>query len=61
MTTIAVTDHMDLPEDTVPLVRTALDDDSDLVGVSCTAKGAGSLFAEAVLATVGHPSRTQNM
>ncbi|MEU1600214.1 hypothetical protein ABZ468_47560 [Streptomyces sp. NPDC005708] len=60
MTTIAVTGHMDLTEDSVPLVRTALDellkqyaDDSELVGVSCIAKGADSLFAEAVLAVGG--------
>ncbi|MEU1343431.1 hypothetical protein [Streptomyces sp. NPDC005827] len=60
MTTIAVTGHMDLTEDSIPLVRTALDDllkqyaeDGDLVGVSCIAKGADSLFAEAVLAAGG--------
>ncbi|MFF7369372.1 hypothetical protein [Streptomyces tricolor] len=60
MTTIAVTGHMDLTEDTVPLVRTALEDllkqyadDGGLVGVSCIAKGADSLFAEAVLAAGG--------
>ncbi|MFG1665057.1 hypothetical protein [Streptomyces sp. Y7] len=60
MTTIAVTGHMDLTEDSIPLVRTALDDllkqyaeDSDLVGVSCIAKGSDSLFAEAVLAAGG--------
>ncbi|MEU2772098.1 hypothetical protein ABZ646_04035 [Streptomyces sp. NPDC007162] len=58
MTTIAVTGHMDLTEDSIPLVRTALDDllkqyADDLVGVSCIAKGADSLFAEAVLAAGG--------
>ncbi|CAM5400619.1 hypothetical protein [Streptomyces fumanus] len=60
MTTIAVTGHMDLTEDTVPLVRAALDDllkpyadGGDLVGVSCIAKGADSLFSEAVLAAGG--------
>jgi hypothetical protein len=60
VTTIAVTGYMDLTEDTVPLVRAALDDllgpyadGSDLVGVSCIAKGADSLFAEAVLAAGG--------
>ncbi|MDO0932670.1 hypothetical protein QQY66_13560 [Streptomyces sp. DG2A-72] len=60
MTTIAVTGHMDLTEDSVPLVRIALDDllkqyadDGGLVGVSCIAKGADSLFAEAVLAAGG--------
>jgi hypothetical protein len=61
VTTIAVTGHMDLTEDSIPVVRTALDDllkqyadDGDLVGVSCIAKGADSLFAEAVLAAGGH-------
>ncbi|WP_416976417.1 hypothetical protein [Streptomyces sp. T028] len=60
MTTIAVTGHMDLTEDTIPLIRTALDDllkqyakNGDLVGVSCIAKGSDSLFAEAVLAAGG--------
>ncbi|MFG2556937.1 hypothetical protein [Streptomyces sp. NPDC048581] len=60
MTTIAVTGHMDLTEDSVPLVRAALDDlirryadDGGLIGVSCIAKGADSLFAEAVLAARG--------
>ncbi|MFH8899593.1 hypothetical protein ACH4HG_24810 [Streptomyces coeruleorubidus] len=60
MTTLAVTGHMDLTEDSVPLVRTALDDllerravADELVGVSCIAKGADSLFAEAVLAFGG--------
>ncbi|MEU6241149.1 hypothetical protein [Streptomyces sp. NPDC047024] len=56
MTTIAVTGHMDLTEASVPLVRDALRvalkpyaADGALVGVSCIAKGADSLFAEAVL------------
>lgn len=59
MTTIAVTGHMDLTEDTVPLVRTELDtllagyDAEQLTGLSCIAKGADSLFAEAVLAAGG--------
>ncbi|MFI7504469.1 hypothetical protein ACIBVL_39525 [Streptomyces sp. NPDC049687] len=60
MTTIAVTGHMDLTESTVPLVRAALDDllrrhtgTGDLVGVSCLARGADRLFAEAVLAAGG--------
>jgi hypothetical protein len=60
VTIIAVTGHMDLTGDTVPLVRAALDDllkpyadGGDLVGVSCIAKGADSLFAEAVLAAGG--------
>ncbi|MGW4234427.1 hypothetical protein ACWEF9_35030 [Streptomyces sp. NPDC004980] len=56
MTTIAVTGHMDLPQDSVPLVRDALDArlkqfaDGDLVGISCIARRSDSLFAEAVLA-----------
>lgn len=60
MTTIAVTGHMDLTENSTPLVRTALDDllkqyadDGQFAGVSCIAKGADSLFAEAVLAADG--------
>ncbi|WP_411142580.1 hypothetical protein [Streptomyces sp. x-80] len=59
MTTIAVTGHMDLTEDSVPLVRQALEQllqqraDDTLVGVSCIARGSDSLFAEAVLAAGG--------
>ncbi|WTO36586.1 hypothetical protein OG399_20465 [Streptomyces achromogenes] len=60
MMTIAVTGHMDLTEDTIPLVRAALDDllkpyadGGDLLGISCIAKGADSLFAEAVLRAGG--------
>lgn len=55
MTTLAVTGHMDLTDDTVPLVRNALrallarHAGSDLIGVSCIARGSDSLFAEAVL------------
>ncbi|MDX3642561.1 hypothetical protein [Streptomyces sp. MB09-02B] len=60
-TTIAVTGHLDLTEATVPLVRAALDgllkpyggDGDPLVGVSCIAKGADTVFAEAVLAAGG--------
>jgi hypothetical protein len=50
---------MDLTEDSVPLVRAALDDlvrryvDGGLVGVSCIAAGADALFAEAVLGVGG--------
>jgi hypothetical protein len=54
---------MDLTEDSIPLVRTALDellkqyaDHGELVGVSCIAKGADSLFAEAILAAGGRLS-----
>ncbi|MEU1792495.1 hypothetical protein ABZ553_42770 [Streptomyces sparsogenes] len=59
MTTIAVTGHMDLTDESVPLVRAELDkalaayDPASLVGVSCIAKGSDSLFAEAVLAAGG--------
>ncbi|MEU1665759.1 hypothetical protein ABZ547_19510 [Streptomyces sparsogenes] len=59
MTTIAVTGHMDLTEDSVPLVRAELDkilaayEPAGLVGVSCIARGSDSLFAEAVLAVGG--------
>ncbi|WP_434592063.1 hypothetical protein [Streptomyces sp. A5-4] len=59
MTTIAVTGHTDLTEGSVLLVRAALTkllkqyDAGDLVGVSCIARGADSLFAEAVLAAGG--------
>ncbi|WP_063729803.1 hypothetical protein [Streptomyces sp. RTd22] len=59
MTTIAVTGHMDLTDESVPLVRAELDkvlaayESSRLVGVSCIAKGSDSLFAEAVLAVGG--------
>ncbi|MDT0548016.1 MULTISPECIES: hypothetical protein [Streptomyces] len=59
MTTIAVTGHMDLTEDSVPLVRKELDrilaayEPSDLVGVSCIARGSDSVFADAVLAVGG--------
>ncbi|MFJ6843077.1 hypothetical protein ACIQRE_10445 [Streptomyces griseoluteus] len=55
MTTIGVTGHMDLTEESAPLVRAALDEllaayePGGLVGVSCIAAGADSLFAEAVL------------
>lgn len=56
MTTLAVTGHMDLAEDSVPLVRDALREvlkpyaaEGSLVGVSCIAKGSDSLFAEVVL------------
>jgi len=59
MTTIAVTGHMDLTDESVPLVRAELDkvlasyEPSGLVGVSCIAKGSDSLFAEAILAAGG--------
>ncbi|MGW1144858.1 hypothetical protein ACWD6I_07320 [Streptomyces sp. NPDC002454] len=59
MITFAVTGHMDLSDDTVPLVRAALWDllaaraGGDLIGISCIARGADSVFAEAVLAAGG--------
>lgn len=60
MTTIAVTGHIDLTAETAVLVRAALDEllrrhagDGELVGVSCLARGADTLFAEAVLAVGG--------
>ncbi|WP_431983030.1 hypothetical protein [Streptomyces qinglanensis] len=59
MTTLAVTGHMDLTDEAVPLVRDALDkvladsESTELVGVSCIAKGSDSLFADAVLAVGG--------
>ncbi|MBW1600927.1 hypothetical protein JJV70_02175 [Streptomyces sp. JJ66] len=55
MTTLAVTGHMDLTDDTVPLVKEALrklladHQGGELVGLSCIAKGSDSLFAEALL------------
>ncbi|KPC84553.1 MULTISPECIES: hypothetical protein [Streptomyces] len=58
MTTLAVTGHTDLTEETVPLVRAALREllhpySEDLTGVSCIAAGAESLFAEEVSAMGG--------
>jgi hypothetical protein len=59
MPTLAVTGHMDLTETTVPLVGAALrglltaSPPAELVGVSCLAAGADTLFAEAVLETGG--------
>lgn len=55
---IAVTGHMDLTDDTVQLVRTALRDllrkhHEDLTGVSCIAAGADAIFGEAVLEAGG--------
>ena len=56
MTVLAVTGHMDLSEASVPLVRAALREilaevaaQGPLTGLSCIARGADSLFAEAVL------------
>lgn len=59
MTRIAVTGHMNLSPATVPLVRDALDTlllphaGGGLTGLSCLARGADSLFADAVLQAGG--------
>ncbi|MEW1723358.1 hypothetical protein [Streptomyces sp. NPDC093109] len=58
MTTLAVTGHMDLTEESVPLVRAAPREAlepyrEDLTGVSCIAAGADTLFAEEVIAVGG--------
>ncbi|MFJ1928158.1 MULTISPECIES: hypothetical protein [unclassified Streptomyces] len=58
MTTLAVTGHMDLTDQSVPLVRAALREllsaySEDLTGISCIAAGADSLFAEEVTALGG--------
>lgn len=59
MTIFAVTGHMDLTEETVPLITEALSalfSDSagnHLTGISCIAQGADTLFAEAVLRAKG--------
>ena len=58
MTTIAVTGHMDLTDTSAGLVRKALVEllsgyADGLIGVSCIARGADSLFAEAVLEVGG--------
>ncbi|MFD3956238.1 MULTISPECIES: hypothetical protein [Streptomyces] len=58
MTTLAVTGHMDLTDESVPLVRAALrkllaEYSDDLTGVSCIAAGSDSLFAEEVTAIGG--------
>jgi hypothetical protein len=54
MTTIAVTGHMDISEDSIPRIKDALlklfsQYTGDLIGVSCIARGADTLFAEAIL------------
>ncbi|WP_405749089.1 hypothetical protein OHA19_01275 [Streptomyces sp. NBC_00012] len=58
MTTLAVTGHMDLTDESVPLVRAALRNllaeySDDLTGVSCIAAGSDTLFAEEVTAVCG--------
>lgn len=56
MTRIGVTGHMNLTADSVPLVYTEIarllsdsGDPAELIGVSCIARGADSVFAQAVL------------
>ncbi|MFC5718688.1 hypothetical protein ACFP1Z_00650 [Streptomyces gamaensis] len=59
MTAIAVTGHMDLTDSTVELVWSALRElirqhaDGQLVGISCLARGADSLFADLILEASG--------
>jgi hypothetical protein len=56
MPRIAVTGHMNLASGTIALVRTAIDtelnqftDDEELIGISCLARGADSIFAAVIL------------
>ncbi|MEU0542926.1 hypothetical protein ABZ319_23945 [Nocardia sp. NPDC005978] len=56
MTRIAVTGHMNITADSVPLIYSeirrilaAAGDGANLVGISCIARGADSVFAQAVL------------
>ncbi len=59
MPRIAVTGHMNLTPDTIPVIRTAVRealnayDPKDLVGVSCIARGADAIFAEEVVGLGG--------
>jgi hypothetical protein len=59
VTTIAATGHMDLADDSVELVRASLRKTlnryagDELVGLSCIARGADSLFAEELLEAGG--------
>lgn len=59
MTVVGVTGHSDLTEPTLALVRTALDEElghhtgTDLTGLTCLARGADQVFADAVLAVGG--------
>jgi hypothetical protein len=52
---IGVTGHMDLTDDTIPLVAYALHEtlkpyaDGNLTGVSCLARGADSIFAQVII------------
>lgn len=55
MPRVAITGHMNLTADSLPLVRKAIDAElasytgQELIGLSCIARGADSLFACAVL------------
>ena len=59
MPRIAITGHMNLTTDSVPLVYRAIIDvlapyaDDELTGISCIARGADSTFAQAVLDVSG--------
>ncbi|WNI25008.1 hypothetical protein [Streptomyces sp. ITFR-16] len=58
MTTLAVTGHLNLSEESVPLVRAALRTliagyGDGLTGMSCMAAGADTLFAEEITAAGG--------
>lgn len=62
MVTVAVTGHMDLADEAVEPVRAAIREtllalcDDTLIGRSCLARGADTLFAEEVLAIGGRLS-----
>lgn len=56
LTRVGITGHMDLSDDTIPLITQALRERlkplatrGDLQGISCIAAGADSIFAEVVL------------
>lgn len=59
MTRLAVTGHRGLPEPTARIIATALDSEiaqratPDLIGLTCLADGADTLFAHAILAHGG--------
>ncbi|WP_125778400.1 hypothetical protein [Antribacter gilvus] len=59
MTVVGITGHTDLTEPTLVLVRQALDaelsqyEGADLTGITCLARGADQLFADAILALGG--------
>jgi hypothetical protein len=59
MPRIAITGHMNLTEETAQLIKSSLEEaltpypPGDIVGLSCIARGADSIFAEAVLSSGG--------